>query len=350
VNDASKADQWTFAIRDVIAHRGEKVKGYITIGETPNGPIRIPLVIVNGARDEPVLCLTAGVHATEYPSVAAAMQLINELAPDRLRGVTIIVPVVSMAMFQSRLGFVSPIDGINLNKIAPGSPAGSISEILAHVLLTEVIARAEYHIDLHAGDFGEMLLPFAGFPLTGNAEFDQRGEALARLFTPKLVSLGPESGPLSMPFAGGIVRAATRMGVVSILGESDGNGTLDDADIRIHYDGVTNVMRYLGMIEGEPRVLGRRLKATNRYFIRAARSGLVRLKVKIGDTVAAGQLLAEICDVFGEVVEVVRSPRAGMPGLIWSHKVVNTGDPVVRCWETEPAPPFPEIDRFVHVI
>jgi predicted deacylase len=347
VNETSKAGQQAFAIRDVVARPGEKVKGYLTIGETPNGPIRIPLVIVNGADDGPVLCLTAGVHATEYPSIAAAMQLVKELAPERLRGVTIIVPVVSMAMFQSRLGFVSPLDGLNLNKIAPGGPAGSISEILAHVLLNEVIARADYHIDLHAGDFGEMLLPFAGFPLTGNADFDRRGEALARLFTPKLVNLGPESGPLSMPFAGGIVRAATRMGVVSILGESDGNGTLDDGDIRIHHDGVTNVMRYLGMIDGEPRVVGPRLKATDRYFIRATKSGLVRLRVKIGDTVTAGQALAEICDVFGEVVEVVLSPRAGMPGLIWSHKVVNTGDPVVRCWAAEPAPPFPEVDRFV---
>ncbi|MEO5765979.1 MAG: succinylglutamate desuccinylase/aspartoacylase family protein [Casimicrobiaceae bacterium] len=326
---------------------GETVKAFLTIGETPNGPIRIPLVIINGAADGPVLCLTAGVHATEYASISAAMRLVNELTPGELRGAVIVVPVVSMAMFQSRLPFISPIDGLNLNKIAPGGAGGSISEILAHALLTEVIAKAQYHIDLHAGDFGEMLLPFAGFPLTGNADFDRQGEALARLFTPRLISIGPESGPLSLPFAGGIVRAATRLGVISILGESDGNGALEDADVRVHYDGVRNVMRYLDMIDGEPVIVGTRLKATDRFVIRATKSGLVRLKVKIGDTVSAGQDLAEICNVFGETVEVIRAPRAGIPGLIWSHKVVNTGDPVLRCWAAEAAPPFPETDKFM---
>ena len=337
----------TIQIRDVTARRGERVKAFLTIGETPNGPIRIPLVIINGDGDGPVLCLTAGVHATEYPSIAAAMRLINELQPGQLRGAVIAVPVVSMAMFQSRLPFISPIDGLNLNKVAPGGTGGSITEILAHTLLTEVIAKAQYHVDLHAGDFGEMLLPFAGFPLTGNPELDRRGEALARLFTPQLISIGPESGPLSLPFAGGLVRAATRIGVVSVLGESDGNGTLEEADVRVHYDGVCNIMRYLSMIDGEPRMIGKRLKATDRFVIRATQPGMVRLKVKIGDTVSAGQELAEICDVFGETVEVVRAPRPGMPGLIWSHKVVNTGDPVVRCWSAEPAPPFPETDRFM---
>jgi predicted deacylase len=339
--------QNTLRIRDVVARRGEKVNGFLTVGETPNGPIRVPLVIVNGSGDGPILCITAGVHATEYPSIVAAMQLVKELQPDRLRGAVIIVPVVSMAMFQSRLPFVSPLDGLNLNKIAPGDVGGPISEILAHTLLSEVIARAQYHIDLHAGDFGEMLLPFAGYPLTGDSQRDRQGEALARLFTPRLVSIGPESGPLSLPFAGGIVRAATRLGVVSILGESDGNGTLEEADVRVHLDGVANVMRYLKMIDGEPRIAGNLLKATDRFFMRATKSGLVRLKVRIGDTVAAGQELAEICNVFGETVEVIRASRAGMPGLIWSHKVVNTGDPVVRCWGVEPAPPFPETDRFI---
>src|SRR5438045_6933532 len=93
----------TIQIRDVTARKGEKVKACLTIGETPNGPIRIPLVIINGADVGPVLCLTAGVHATEYPSIAAAMRLINELQADSLRGAAIVVPVVSMAMFQSRL-------------------------------------------------------------------------------------------------------------------------------------------------------------------------------------------------------------------------------------------------------
>jgi predicted deacylase len=83
--------------------------------------------------------------------------------------------------------------------------------------------------------------------------------------------------------------------------------------------------------------------------MRARRAGLVRLKTAIGDEIGEGQEVAEICNIYGEVIENIRCPRSGIAGLIWSHKVVNTGDPVVRCWVTEPAGPFPATDKFTSV-
>src|SRR5437667_445257 len=172
--------QGTFRIRELTAEKGQKTKGFLRLGETVTGPIQLPIVIVNGRGDGPVLCLTAGVHATEYPSIDALMRLTRELTPEVLRGTLIAVPVVNMHMFASRQGFVSPIDGQNLNKIAPGGKSGSISDIFADVLLNEVIAKAEYHVDMHAGDLGEILYAFGGYPITGDADRDRRGEALAR--------------------------------------------------------------------------------------------------------------------------------------------------------------------------
>jgi len=112
---------------------------------------------------------------------------------------------------------------------------------------------------------------------------------------------------------------------------------------------VTNIMRYLKMIDGEPIVHGPQLSATGRAITRARHSGLLRLNVKIGDAVAAGQEVAEICDVFGQTLEIVRVTKAGTAGLVWSHKVVSTGDPVVRCWYTDPAGDFPDTDKFMHL-
>lgn len=318
-------------IRGIAAECGQRAQGFITIGETPSGPIQFPVVIINGADDGPVLCLTAGVHATEYAPIDAAMRIVQSLDATSLRGAVIVVPVVNMRMFESRTGFVSPLDGINLNKAAPGNADGSISEVLAKVLLDEVIGCAAYHIDLHAGDLGEMLLPFAGYALTGRPDLDEKGEALARLYSPKLISLATPDGKIP-PFADGICYAATRRGVVSIFAESGGNGTLEEADVRVHLDGVTNVMRYLGMINGTPTAVDAHVSARDRKVVRATRAGLLRLRVKIGDELVAGQEVAEICNVFGEVVETVRSSGAGIAGLVWAHKVVNTGDPIVRYW------------------
>jgi predicted deacylase len=338
--------QGTFRIRDIAAGKGQKTRGFLPIGETLTGPIQLPIVIISGRGDGPVLCLTAGVHATEYPSIDALMRLSRELEPQDLRGTLIAVPVVNMHMFASRSGFVSPIDGQNLNKIAPGGKSGSISDICADVLLNEVIARAEYHVDMHAGDLGEILYAFGGYPLTGDSDRDRRGEALARLYSPRLIALYREGSKLP-PAPGSIVLEATRRGVVSILAESGGNGTLEEPDVQVHLAGIRNIMRYLQMIDGDPLVPAHQLVATERYVTRATRSGLLRLKVEIGEAVREGQEAAEICDVWGETIERVTFTRPGVTGLIWSHKAVNTGDPVVRCWITEPAPRFGETDRFI---
>jgi len=258
------------------------------------------------------------------------------VSPAELRGAIIAVPVANMRMFEHRTGFLSPLDGLNLNKIAPGRSEGTISEILADVLLREVIGAAEYHIDFHAGDLGEALYPFAGYSLTGNRELDDQGEALARAFTPLLVSLAPPNGTIP-PFSGSLNYAATRGGVVSILAEAGGDGTLEEEDVRIHVDGARSVLRHLGMITGDPPRNGRRVAARDRVVVRARRAGLLRLTARIGDEIATGQLLGEIRDVFGRVVERVCAPGAGIVGLIWTHKVVNTGDPILRYWITEPA-------------
>ncbi|HUO17305.1 MAG TPA: succinylglutamate desuccinylase/aspartoacylase family protein [Verrucomicrobiae bacterium] len=334
----------TIEVGPVSAETGEVARGFLNIGETATGPVQLPLVIVNGVEPGPTLCLTAGVHATEYASIAALMKLTNEVQPNQLRGSIIAVPIVNLHMFAARTPFTSPLDGVNLNKIAPGGE-GSISEILARALFEQVLSKAQYHIDMHAGDFGEMLLAFAGYSLTGNHERDLQGETLARLWTPQVFCLAPAGTGLP-PSPGFVAYAGARKGVVSILAEAGGNGGLDDADIRTHYDGVRNVMRYLGMIDGNPQLRPNLLSATGWHNTRAKRAGLLRLKVSVGDKIAAGQGVAEVCDVFGRVVETVRAAKPGLAMLVWSHKAVNTGDPIVRCWSTKPAGPFAETDRF----
>ena len=250
-------DADTVQIRDIVAKPGTRVSG-LTLGETPSEPIRIPLVIVQGRRPGPRLCLTAGVHAAEYPGIDAVMQTVQGLDPEELAGSVVAVPVVNPPMFQRRSGFLSPIDGLNLNRTAPGRADGTISEILAYVLLNDVIGACQYHIDCHGGDLGEILWPYAGYALTGNPELDAQGEALARLYSPCIVAPLPRRFRAS-PTIGSLTSQAARQGVVSILAEAGGNGTLDPADVEIHMRGIRNVMRYLGMMPGEPDTVGDRV-------------------------------------------------------------------------------------------
>jgi predicted deacylase len=106
-------------------------------------------------------------------------------------------------------------------------------------------------------------------------------------------------------------------------------------------------MRFLGMVEGTPAVPAGQRLGVSQFVVAARRGGLLRLAVGIGETVAEGQVLGEIWDVFGDVVDTLRAPAAGLVRLIWTHKAVNSGDAVLKCWVTEPAPPFAATDRFV---
>ena len=142
-------------------------------------------------------------------------------------------------------------------------------------MLREVIGAAEYHIDFHAGDVGELLYPFAGYSLTGKRELE-RGARRSRAPSRHSSSRSRRAEGTIPPFAGSLNYSATRNGVVSILAESGGDATLDEEDVRTHVDGALNVMRHLGMIDGEPSANGRRIAARDRVVVRAKRAGLLR--------------------------------------------------------------------------
>jgi uncharacterized protein len=321
---------------DIEAAPGTRVRGFLTIGETPTEPIRVPIVIVNGSQPGPRLCLTAGVHAAEYPGIDAVMRIVQSLDPTQLAGAIVAVPVVNPPMFQRRSGFHSPIDGLNLNRTAPGQSDGTISELLAYILLRDVIGTCQYHIDCHGGDLGEILWPYSGYALTGDPERDRQGETLARLWSPCIVALYREGSPLP-PTMGSMTFQATRQGIVSILAEAGSNGTLDPSDVELHMRGMKNVMRYLGMVPGEPDTVSEHVQPIGQFVVSARRGGLLRLKIGIGEEIQNGQEIAEVCDLFGEVIERIYSPQVGIARLIWAHKAVNTGDPIVKCWIIERA-------------
>ena len=332
-------------IRDIVAEPGAKRRGFLKVGETGAGPIEIPLVVIHGAKPGPTLCLTGGTHATEYPGQTAVRVMARQLDPATLAGTVIAIPVLNLPMFVARLPFVSPIDGLNLNRVAPGRADGTITELIAHTLFSEILSLATHHIDCHGGDLTEILWPYAAYRITGKRELDETGEAMARLYSPRIFALFREGTPL-VP-TGTLTSEAARRGIASILGECGSAGGLDPADVRTHVDGITNVMRFLRMLPGEPVVRENQLVGTSQFVVQARRGGLLRLSVGIGETVTEGQELGEIWDVFGDVVETLRAPARGLVRIIWTHKVVSSGDVVLKCWVTEPAPAFAPTDRFV---
>ena len=121
---------------------------------------------------------------------------------------------------------------------------------------------------------------------------------------------------------------------------------IDEWGIDKTIERILDIMRYLKMLDGEPQVASGQLRAVTQFLVTARRGGLIRTHVKVGDELKTGQLLAEVVDMFGDVVERIEAPRDGIARIVWTHRVVNTGDSVVRCWVAEPAPPFPALAAY----
>src|SRR5919197_1115744 len=138
-------------------------------------------------RDGPTFLLTAGIHAAEYTGVDAAIRLGHLIEPDQVRGRIVIIPMLNQPGFYERSIYVNPEDNDNINRVFPGRPDGTWSERFAHHLLTEVIQRSDYAIDLHAGDMIEDLEPFVIYRETGDAELDEKARRMINAYGAELV-------------------------------------------------------------------------------------------------------------------------------------------------------------------
>jgi predicted deacylase len=286
-----------------------------------DGPYRLPMWLINGAGEGPTLVVTAGVHAAEYASIAAALELGRSLEPASLSGRVIVVPVVDMPAFPARSIYVCPLDGKNPNRVFPGNAHGTASEQIADWLFSNVIMQATCYVDLHGGDLIEALVPFTVFCRSGDNRVDEMSLEMAKIFGIHFL-VGSE-------VAGSTVSAASGAGIPSILAESGGQGIWTPEDVRWHVNGLNRLMRNLKMISGgtpEPMpftLLERFL------WLRSDHAGFWYPAVAVNEAVKAGQNLGCVKDFEGGVLQTALSPADGVVLFIVSSLAINRTDPLL---------------------
>jgi predicted deacylase len=284
-------------------------------------PYRLPMWVVNGRADGPTLVVTGGVHAAEYASIAAALDLGRSLDPNTLRGRVIVVPVMNMPAFTARSIYVCPLDGKNLNRVFPGDAHGTASEQIAAWVFRHVIAQADYYVDLHGGDLIEALVPFTIFFRSGNAQVDHVSLEMAKVFGIHYL--------VSSETPGSTFSAATRAGIPSILTESGGQGIWTREDVALHTNGLNRLMRHLKMIPGdEPERVPFTL-LEQFLWLRSQHEGFWYPAVGVGEAVTTGQDLGSVKDCEGHVLQTAVSPADGHVLFIVSSLAINQADPLL---------------------
>jgi hypothetical protein len=309
------------------ASAGQAVSGYLEVPALGDEGARIPVSLVRGANDGPVLALIAGTHGYEYPGISALQRLRQSIDPHTLRGTLILVHIANPPSFYGRTIYTSPADGKNLNRVFPGRPDGTLSERIAHEITTQVIAKADFLVDLHAGDGNEALRPYVYMPVTGDARLDAatRGMALAFGLDHIVIDAGRIAPPEATKF---VDQTALARGVPAITTETGQLGQNDEHSIALAERGIQNLMRHLGMLEGTVEPNPGAVWLEDYQVITSPVTGVFRATVRDGYAVAEGGLLGELFDVFGAKSGDVRAPFAGIVNYVVGTPPAVEGQPL----------------------
>jgi len=108
------------------------------------------------------------------------------------------------------------------------------------------------------------------------------------------------------------------MGLTTMTAELTGNMFLHEASVKVGKTGVLNVMKALGMIPGAPEPQpGKKIDGD---FVAAGRlitnrGGLLWIRQPPGTFISAGEVVAEIQDLWGTTLEELTMP---VDGYIWA--------------------------------
>jgi predicted deacylase len=312
----------TVTIGGISAAPGEKTKGFLDAGTTSVNTYRVPLCIINGAEKGKTVGVIGGTHGTEFASIEAVIRAIKTLDPKKMRGTVLAVPVLNGPQFEHKTMFLSPFDQLNLNRVFPGDKEGTLSHRIAFTVYENVIKRCDALMDCHGGDVNEDI---NGFVLAGKGDDEEVNKAaldMARCFPTRYINLFPVS-PTGLTMC-----AQSRLGIPCITSEAGTPFPVREDEVEFHYEGIMNVLRYFGVIEGKPKLV-EPVISTGSVRLKAVEGGIWRPAVTPGQRVNAGDVLGVVTDLFGEVMQTVIAPSDGVVGMMRCFYSVNCGELLV---------------------
>ena len=282
--------------------------------------IRLPFLCVEGGQAGPTLALSGAIHGDEYEGPAALFRFLDSLASVVLRGRVIAIPVANPPAFRA-ISRTSPVDGANLARVFPGDGAGSATAQVAAVIERELIARADFFIDLHTGGVRYAMPAMAGY-----YTHDPRSLAAARAFGAPVI-WGHDVIPPGRTLSSCLAR-----GVPFLYTEGRGGGRVDPGDTDCFERGLRNVARHLGMMGGEleGERQSRHLLGDGNVDLGAPcrHDGFFVPSVQLLEPVRAGDLIGRVLDYDGAVLSEHRAQQAGLIAMIRLCPSVLAGEPL----------------------
>lgn len=296
---------------------GETVNLNLNIARLPTHTIiDLPVKIVRAPTDGPVLLLTGGLHGDEINGIEIIRRILTHNFNVLEKGTIIAVPLVNIYGFIQNVRGVP--DGKDINRSFPGKKTGSLANLVAYSLMTEIIPHIDFGIDFHTGGASR-----ANYPqLRCTFDIDKNVE-LAKAFSPPVIL---HSTLIEKSFRKAVFKKKKHI-LVYETGESL---RFDEFGIDLGVKGTLRLMKHLGMIKSapEPEYITDIFEKSS--WLRAKYAGLFKPKIKLGDVVEKRQLVGWITDPFGqENFKIISSGRGRVIGLN-NNPIIHKGDALIH--------------------
>jgi uncharacterized protein len=264
-------------------------------------PLTLPVHVWRGRKPGASLFLSAALHGDELNGVEIIRRVLRRIPFSRLSGTLLAVPIVNVYGVIQHSRYLP--DRRDLNRVFPGSEKGSLAARLAHLLMREIVSKADIGIDLHTGAMHRNNWP----QVRANLD-DPQTLKLARAFGISIL-INADMLP------GSLREAAARSGVRLLVYEAGEALRFDEACIRRGVAGIINIMRALRMlpaVSSRARPVREPLIARNSAWVRAPTSGVLRTVARLGTRIRKHQILGVLSDPFGASELEIRSPGNGL--------------------------------------
>lgn len=295
-------------INELRAESSTKAQGFINILDTDR---TIPVTLINGAKEGKSLLITAGVHGGEYPCIKAAIEIAKEINPADVCGNIIIVHPVNVEAFFKRTPAVVPEDNKNLNNIFPGKKDGTIAEKIAYMIVNEMQQKVDFHLDIHGGDLNEALTPHLYYAGKAKEEVIEKIKDMAAVLDVKYMV---ESNTTT-----GVHSYGAISGVPSMLLERGGMGLCLKEDVKAYKKDLYSVLNKMRILISEEELKEEMpIDITEANYLEALNEGCWTSFVRAGELISKGQVLGEVTDFFGNLVDRY---YAEFDGVVMYHTV-----------------------------
>ncbi|HSN72643.1 MAG TPA: succinylglutamate desuccinylase/aspartoacylase family protein [Steroidobacteraceae bacterium] len=294
---------------------------------------RIPVLVAESRRPGPVVWVTACIHGDEVGGTAIVHDVFAKLRKQGLsKGAVHAFPLINSMGFENVSRYLN-IDREDLNRCFPGNPRGSMGEQIARRLYDTILKSSPaLVIDIH-NDWVQsiphiLLDPLEAFP---NNKIARRTRELARAAGLLLVEDSDVFHPLRNTLAGAVLDA----GVPAYTIEAGGAYAVVEAGVAAGTSAVLSTLQAMGMIEWFLPVGSQAGQEPLRYTNRplCSTSGLIRFRVRPGEEIREGQLLAEVFSAFGSREESLLATADGFVLGLEDHARVLPGREVIAIAE-----------------